>query len=355
MEESKTGLFPFEEDNELHASLLDLPKEERIAFILSRFHRKTNIDIAWIMEETLINVNNLLQNAKEKMEGPNIEKRIELLNKSYHRLRPSYDERNIFYSKRKEEVQDDQPITKMSRPKRNLYLWLVGSAVLILLLSVTVLRSDAYQQSSSEKFIDALKKSFQQELDDRFELIGLPETEKGRSSYTVITHGYEYNVTREEFGFETKYFFNRLIRDFESGSINKKEAKKKYDELVVELRLPSEMVDNLQKNPLTNDRERSLLFLEDFLNKKSYLASSYEEILVENTEQILSSELYNDGIVDIDQLLLNKSTFPSDLQKAIDGMYTQYFALTSIERFCSGNNEVWYSRIGRGADEQSAS
>ena len=35
---TESGLFSFEEDNELHASLLNLSNEERIAFILSRFH-----------------------------------------------------------------------------------------------------------------------------------------------------------------------------------------------------------------------------------------------------------------------------------------------------------------------------
>ena len=333
VEESNTGLFPFQEDNELHARLLYLPKEERIAFILSRFHEKYIVDIAWIMEKKLIQVNDLLQEAQAKLASPNIDKRCELLNKSYQRLRPSFDDRNIFYSKPTEAVQDDEHVIKMSWPKWRLYHWIVGSTVLILLLSVTVLRSDAYQQSSSEKFIDSLKSSFQQELDDRFELIGLTDTKKGMSSYTVITHGYEYDVTEEEFGFETKYFFNSLIRDFESGSINKKDAKKKYNELVLDLRLPSEMVDNLQKNSLTNDRERSLAFLEEFSMKNRYLASSYQEILALNSETVMSSEFYEDSIVDVEKLLLHKSTLPTELQKAIDGMATQYFALTSIENF----------------------
>ena len=178
---SETGLFPFEEDNELHASLLDLPKEERIAFILSRFHEKSNEDIAWIMETPIEHVIDLLQKAQEKLDGPNIEKRLEFLNKSFQRLRPSFDERNIFYSKPTEAVHIDEPIKKASRPKKPLYLWLIGSAMLILLLSVTALRSDAYQQSSAEKFIESKKLSFQQELDERFELIGLAEPDEGRT------------------------------------------------------------------------------------------------------------------------------------------------------------------------------
>ena len=68
MEVTETGIFPFEEDNELHASLLNLPKEEHIAFILSRFHEKSNVDIAWIMDKTLVEVaNDLLQKARSKV------------------------------------------------------------------------------------------------------------------------------------------------------------------------------------------------------------------------------------------------------------------------------------------------
>ena len=120
------GLFSFAEDNELHASLIELPKEERIAFILARFHEKSDEDIAWIMEKQVEYVQNLLQKAQVQLDGPDIEKRCEFLNKSFYRIRPSFDESNIFNLEIKEEVHIDEPIKRVGPTKKPLYLWLHG-------------------------------------------------------------------------------------------------------------------------------------------------------------------------------------------------------------------------------------
>lgn len=333
----ETGIFPFEEDNELHASLLDLPKEEHIAFILSRFHEKSNVEIARVMNKTLVQVNDLLQEARAKLDGPYNEKRFEFLNISYQRIRPAFDERNIFHSKPRETIQIVMPIKKASMPKKPLYLWLIGSAMLIFLLSVTVLRSDALQQSSAEKFIENKKLTFQQEQDERFTLIGLAEPDE----YEAEVYVHYFNGTRmkqEVYGKETKWAFNRYISDLERrvnevGKINKKEANNRYDELIHELRLPSEMLEQLQKNPLSKDREKSMEFLNEFYSKNSYLWKAYMGVLMDHGHIIMGSELFSDGMMDIDKFLEKKSEFPVELQDAIEGMETQFYSLTAIKDY----------------------
>lgn len=329
VEVSETGILPFEEDNKLHAQLIALPREERFIFILFRFHQKSVEDIAWITEKPIEYVNDLLQMALAKLNGPDIEKQLEFLHTSIQRLRPIYNERNIFYSTKKEALPIDEPIKKESRHKKTLLLWLGGSVMLILILSFTVVRSDAYQQSSAERFIEEKKISFQQELDERFELIGLPDP---GGSHEFYFYGAAYI-----YGNETKQRFTSFVKKLEKqveneGKINKKEATKKYDELIYELRLPSEMLEKLRREPI-KDRNQSMEFLGEFAMKNDFLANAYMGVFGEHSDIIFGSELINDGMVDIEKLIEKKPEFPIELQNAVNGLETQFYSLAAIKDY----------------------
>ncbi|WP_252503912.1 hypothetical protein [Sporosarcina sp. Marseille-Q4943] len=332
---SVEGLFPFEEDTELHRRIIGLPQEVKIPFILAKFHNKSISDIAAIVCMTDQQVELSLQEALFLLDEPHVEKKLEFLNLSYQRLPTYFKESNIFILKSKGVPPVGEPKTIVKR-RKPFILWGAGTVMIIALLFISVLRSDAYQKSSDERFIEKLNISFQQELDSRFELIGLSEPEKAYGGYSFVFQGYSHNVSPGTYGYDTKYKYKKLIRDLENqmkegGSFNKKEAKQKYDELVFELRLPSEMVEQLQKDPLINDREQSLAFLDELYKKNDFLGNAYYKIVSENAEIVLTSDLVNDGLVDIDKLLEQKSSFPIELQNAIDGMTTQYYSLTSMK------------------------
>ncbi|MFC5602181.1 RNA polymerase sigma factor [Sporosarcina koreensis] len=331
VETSEAGLFSFEEDNELHALLIGLPKEERIAFILSSLHDKSQDDIAWIMETPLENVKDLLRSARAKLDRPDIEKRLEFLNRSFHRLRPSYNERNIFYSTPKEASESDEPVKIVSRRRKPLLMWLAGVVMLVLILSVTVLRSDAYQQSSAEKFIENKKIAFQKELEDRYQLMGLPLPDDTKANQDFYFYGNIYgNETSRQFNLFTR----ELERQVESkGKINKKEATEKYGELIHELRLPSEMLEQLKNEPLVKDREKSMEFLNEFAQKNDFLSNAYMGVFGEHSDIVFESELFSDGMVDIEEFMKKKTEFPIELQNAINGMETQFYSLAAIKDY----------------------
>ena len=334
LDAQQVGLFSFEEDNELHRKITNLPQEIRIPLILAKFHSRSVAEIAKILDEPDQQVEDAIKKTIHLLDEPNVEKKLEFLNLSFERLSPSYIESDIF--KRAEEIsQLKEPVTKVNK-RKPIALWSAGAVILIVILFVSVFRSDAYQQSSSERFLEKLSASFQQELDDRFELIGLSEPEEADKGYTTVYQGLRSEVSPVSYGYGTKNEFNRFIREMEreistGGKINKKEAKRKYDELVFDLRLPSEMVEQLQKEPLTGDREQSLIFLDELQSKNEFLANAYMEIVGENMEMIFESDLISDGMVDVDELLARKASFPIEWQNAIDGMDTQYFSLTSIK------------------------
>lgn len=336
-EVSEVDVFPFQEDNELLARLIELPREERFVFILSQFNQKSIGDIAWIIDQPVEHVSPLLQKAIANLDGsgPYIDKRLEFLNKSIHRLKPSYNERNIFYTKPKDAMlPPDGRDQKASRSKKPLLLWLAGSVILIFIMSVTVLKSDAYQQSSAEKFIANKQMSFQKELDDRFELIGLSEPDDLDTNFL----GYRF-AGNEIYGIETKREFERFISQLEKdveneGKIDKREAAKQYNALVHELRLPSEMLEQLRKEPIT-DRDQSMEFLNEFSQKNDFLATAYMGVFGEHAEFIWGSEseLVGEGMVDIEEFMKKKPEFPIELQKAIDGMETQHYSLATFKNY----------------------
>ena len=203
----------------------------------------------------------------------------------------------------------------------------MGSVMLILILSVTVVRSDAYQQSSAEKFIENMKTSFQQELNDRLELIGLEQPNED-----------QVNLFLEYYTGNTKMAYTRFIATLEDQmakdrKIDRKAATRTYETLIHQLRLPSEMIEELKENPKRDNRKESVDFVEELFMKLSFIMDVYMGILYEHEEIILSAELNNDGTVDMEQFLAKKSEYPMELQQAIDGMARQSVYLTGLPDF----------------------
>src|SRR5690606_17019248 len=103
---------------------------------------------------------------------------------------------NIFDSK-----VDESPIVEQksetAKKKRPYLFWSVGTSLLLVLLSIiTYTNSDAYQLKSSEKFIEAAKVTFQEELERNLKLAGLPAPQLLRNDIYAETYGED---TRREF------------------------------------------------------------------------------------------------------------------------------------------------------------
>ncbi len=322
--DSPEGLFPFEEDNELHRKIISLPHEVKVPFIFAQFHHKSISEIAAILDQTEQQAAHSIEEALMTIDESNLEKKLEFLNTSYERLMPAYEKSNIF----NQDHQDTPPVQEeraKAVKRKPFILWSVGGVILIVLLFISVIRSDAYQRSSSEKFIENLKTSFQQELDERFALIGLIQPEEN--------DGYRF---LEIYANEPKKAFHRFIVKLEKqiekdGEIDREAATHTYETLIHQLRLPSEMMEDLLDNPKTENREESIRFLDELYMKINYLMTFYIEVLAINEEVIWSSELNEDGIVDLDRFLAKESNYPTELQKAIDGMATQSFYLTGLK------------------------
>ncbi|MDN4609089.1 RNA polymerase sigma factor [Sporosarcina highlanderae] len=327
IDDSLDGLFPFEEDNELHRRLIGLSPELRVPLILFNLHGKSISEIAAILDQSEQQVEHSIKEAYYIFDDPNLEKKLGLLNKSNHRLVLSAKEKNIYKAESVKNPSASVKDTETKVNKRKPFLfWGVGVAMLIGLLFISVIRGDAYQYSSSEKFIEELKASFEQKIDDRFTLMGI-EKPMEDTVYHVL----------DLFGDDPQRAFAQQIQKLKEqlgkeGKIDRKAAEQNYQTLLKESRLPSEMIEELRNNPLTEDREQSHEFMNEFTRKVEQLTNSYMGLLANNYEEILmSADLNADGVVDKDLFLEKIDDYPLDLQNAIKGMETQFFFLGGIK------------------------
>ena len=102
--------------------------------------------------------------------------------------------------------------------------------------------------------------------------------------------------------------------------------------MILELRLPSEMLEQLRNEPI-KDREQSIEFLDEFAKKNEFLTSAYMRVFGEYSDIIYGSELISDRTVDTEDLMKKKSEFPIELQNAMNGLETQYYSLVAIKDY----------------------
>ena len=145
--------------------------------------------------------------------------------------------------------------------------------------------------------------------------MGLIESTIKELYYDPTSYG---RLARDEFDTMTSNLERTISKN---ETINKKMIEKQYDEILMKLQLPSDMAEQLFKNPLTNDIEKSGDFIKEYL-EKYYLFRDFYFMMIHKHEQIISDASVDQSI-DIEKFLEKKHTYPEDLQKALDGMVKQ--------------------------------
>lgn len=323
-------LFPFEEDDKLHNRVIALKKEWRVPFILSQFQKKSAADISEILKLTVGEVDNLLAEAFQLLNEPKLEKKLEFLQTSYDRLSSLCNEERIF-------IHESSPVPekKITKSKRKpFYLWGVGTAILLALLFLSVTKSEAYQKSIGEKFIEKSKKEFEEELDSRLQLAGLPKREEAGSD-PFFRYG---ELTKVEFS----NWITKLKKDLDAnGEFDRKKARAEYNALLSELKLPSELIDELMKKSLVKDQIESMKLINELFERSVFLNRSYMLILEQHEGIVFNAEWTNEGAIDVEDFLANQSSYPQVLQDALKGMETQNFILYS-----EPNSSTLYPKFG---------
>ncbi|WP_203249249.1 RNA polymerase sigma factor [Sporosarcina beigongshangi] len=324
-------ILPFEEDQQLHEKINALEEKAKVSLILSRFHNMSEAEIATILEISEEAVREAIRQAIQQLiieiDNSHLDKRLEFLQKSYERISSSFRKDQVF-APRKEEV-SERDIKKQPISKKALISWVAGILTLAALVIIPVFTDEERQKIAAEKYIEQLKTSFEEEIGNRYAQLGLKEsTEEDQQNYYYFT----------EYGKQAREDFETMLQEeekniVENGKINKKTINNKYAAIIKSIELPSEMVEQLIKHPLTDDKDKSMEFISNYVKQifsiqQSYVASIYQH-------QQLIEEAMSEGQFQIEKFLEKKETYPEELQNALNSMEKQNLYIDSVSEWAA--------------------
>ena len=318
----KETVLPFEEDQQLHEKIVSLNEVNKVTLLLFYFHGMTEKEIEFITGLPENNVLNLITESRQNLNRnqQQFDKQLELLGKSYDRLRFSFTYEDVFT-----EVQvDSDPIQKPKSSKKVLISWIAGVVTLLTLITVSVVTGEEYQKSSAEKYVERLKVSFEKEVENKFNELGFPEI--------IDQNDFAFDFA-DQFLKAPRRDFDGMIRRYErllssNKKVNKKKLKKEYVEILDQLQLPSEMAKHLMANPLTDDKGKSEEFINLYLEKLYFIENSFHSIFY-NHQEIIDAAIVKEKI-NIEAFMEKRDTYPEDFQKILTGMEKQNYYPVSI-------------------------
>lgn len=312
-----SSILTFEEDEQLHHQIVQLTSGEKLALILSQFHGMNDEEVAAIIGIPVDDARRTLTAAYHQLEGGNLEKRLEFLDKSHRRIRSVFRKEMVFQDPVESLI--GVRIEKKSMTKKALFSWIAGVSLLIILLTISVVTSEEYKRSSDEKYLARLKTSFENEMATKYMTLGLVEPKGEEQEFYSNMFGYD---ERQQFEGVTKKIQEQLTNN---EKINRKNVQEQYGEIMGNLEIPSEMVAKLLKKPLTDDRASSEAFIKAYITKINWISDLYRVALYEH-KGVITEKLKN-GTIDVEKLLLKKNTYPEEIRTVLGAMGDQNLGL----------------------------
>ncbi len=278
------------------------------------------------------------------MENNDFDKRMEFLKKSYDRMPSSFDSETVFRKIEEESNQrgqDELSAKGKGTFRRKMTVWAVGIASVFLFGIITAIVVLEQQDGTGElteteveqeydAYIESLKKKYVIEREKRREMLKLEEDK------------FEKLVFVNQADSTISIMANNRVQN-SSGDNVKDLLLQDYERALSSLKLPSEMLEELMKNPLVDDEEGSIAFLSSYRGKVKSLVAVYNKILEENREAV-DSYTVDSSVDKAEVMMLSHNKFPKELQAIIDTMQEQSIELYTNSDF--GEIEAHYYESG---------
>lgn len=279
------------------------------------------------------------------MANDNFEKRMEFLKKSYERVPSSFDPDEVFRNideEGKRQPPEQKRATKNGM-RQHITVWAVSiaSVFIIGLIAAGFLTEQEKNTDESiidsaelDEYIEELKANYEVEKEKRREMLKLDEKHfelyAGSSSMSILS-------------------FESYVNSIKQDGNGKKRLSELYDQAIEELKLPSEMIQDLKSNPLTEDETGSIEFLATYRKKVTSLIAIYNQIIDENSEAIRAFEVSSSSDK-AETMMLTSKSFPEQLQNIINTMKEQSIRLES-EKYTGDIGARYYdSQLHQGLD-----
>lgn len=317
--------FTFEEDEQLHREIIQLPHLQKLVFLLSTF---SDVDIEKVAKTLKVSSEEVMRNnqqAKMQLSNHQIEKRLELLQRTYHRIHFQIDEEIAFEP---EEVKKDicrQPSPKGS--KRTILMLVLGIVALVGITLYSVVTSEAYQLAATEKWIEKMKDTYQQKRADTLKELGI---ESDLEAVTRLSGMFNSQYLTPELEAQFERFIEGIEIDLEKDKpIDKEKLTEEFEEYIDQLTTPNEMVDALFAEPLTKDKKRSAAFLERYLPKRYILSTVYLDEIYEQIDMGIMDGTGSE-FLSIEKIMEDPNLLTNDIEKVIEKMAQQQLYIQGI-------------------------
>lgn len=310
------GLFRFEEDNQLHKEIRKLPIGVRLPFVLMKLHDFNSAEAGSVSrmtaDEALAETEAGYRILSDADPDGNLDRQLSLLRRAYGRIRYPEPEAEQPASSAKDQGTDRREGKRW---------WAAGAG---LLAAVGLLISAAFILPAWAGPVDA---AYIKKMESRFDEEEARFQEK--IGATDMEMRYLYFIEEAKLEFNSK--ISELERAVKNGKApKKKEADQEADELLRVFDLPSEMIADLQKRPLTDDKAGSQAFFQRFNNRKHELAMIFSTRFTEHQEYIKAA--VHDGKLDTEEFFGNADDYPEPFRKAVQLMDQEGYGLSG---------EVW--------------
>ena len=296
-------VFPFKEDSLLHMKIVEMNRAYKIAFILSYFHQLTSEQISYITNEAEDNVHANINTAHELL-GVD-EKSLNLLKKSYNRLPVKFRADQVYGAIK-------QPAHSAKKKSKSIAWTIIAVfSLAIILISTPILFPGQKEQrtvnASDMESFKTLEEKYKSERSKRQNLLQLEEARFNQLDF----------IRKADSDFQT---LKQVIKDG-AASVNMESE----TEMIIEsLKLPSEMMIDIQLEPLYEDEAESIEYIRTYREKVKDLITVYNGVIWDYRETI---EEVSGGSQRAHSLMFSKDEFPDELQHMIDTMRDQSIQL----------------------------
>lgn len=288
-------VFPFKEDAELHLKIIQLNEKYRVPFILSLFHGLNKGQIATITQGSTDEVEANIRSAEELIGEDHLGKHIELLGKSYNRLPIQFRATQIIGT-------ISQPERQKTFQKKSL-LWMVVGVLVLIPFFLATKDEQSAKGDSVDAYFGKLEEGYKAERDKQQELLKLKDERFDKLNFI------------READERVKEIKNKVTGDVRE----RKEMEAEFDKVIYSLKLPAEMIADVEENPLNDDELASIEYLSLYSDKVDDIITVYNGIVWDYREAI-ENYIQDQDSQTVDLLMLTLTKFPEELQNIIDTM-----------------------------------
>lgn len=276
-------LFLYEEDEKFYLTIMHMPLDLKVPYILIEFHGLSISETADVSSLTEEQIHKSMHGAEKfiqtelQIEPEQFKKALRFMKKTYNRL-PSLTDLEQLISvgldkDRSYEIKVDQ------KDQLILIKQMIGATFAVILFISIFFISSTTNRVIDEQFLENLQEEVQAVMDERRGQLDLNQTMFGQLSHVANARSL-YSMFQSE--------MSQSINS--EDPMKRKAAREKFDEVIKSFRLPSEMVEELKEQPLTEDLDASLKFLDEYaeqlhLIRRAYITEikPYEDSELSNT------------------------------------------------------------------------